>query len=91
MCNFESMEHLDDEIILNQNLKTTEVSLSTFILEVDLEYPEEIHDSHQDYPLAPTKETVILDWLSPNQTNLLWQMRNQETSRCSINRTEKLL
>ena len=25
------------------------------ILEVDLEYPKELHDLHNDYPLAPEK------------------------------------
>ena len=28
------------------------------ILEVDLEYPEELHDSHNSYPLAPEKKVV---------------------------------
>ena len=28
------------------------------ILEIDLEYPKELHDRHNDYPLAPEKITV---------------------------------
>jgi len=28
------------------------------ILEVDLEYPKELHDLHNDYPLAPERNTV---------------------------------
>ena len=26
-----------------------------YLLEVDLDYPEDIHDFHNDYPLAPEK------------------------------------
>lgn len=33
------------------------------ILEVDLEYPKELHDLHNDYPLAAEKTNVTEDML----------------------------
>ena len=35
-----------------------------YFLEVDLEYPEELHELHNDFPLAPEKLTVSNDILS---------------------------
>ena len=35
-----------------------------WILEVDLEYNEELHKLHNGYPLAPEKPAVKRDWLS---------------------------
>ena len=35
-----------------------------YILEVDLEYPKELHELHNDYPLAPEKLVVTNDVLS---------------------------
>ena len=35
-----------------------------YFLEVDLEYPDELHNLHNDYPLAPEKLVVTNDKLS---------------------------
>ena len=35
-----------------------------YILEVDLEYCKELHDSHNDYPLCPEKIEISSDMLS---------------------------
>ena len=47
---------MTEKQINNMNLgKYKEDSKKGFILEVDLEYPKELHDLHNDYPLAPEK------------------------------------
>ena len=35
-----------------------------YILEVDLEFSDELHELHNDYPLAPEKLAVTNDMLS---------------------------
>ena len=44
--------------------KYREDSNKGLILEVDLEYPDELHDLHNDYPLGPEKVKVTKDMLS---------------------------
>ena len=41
------------------------------ILEVDLEYPKEFHDKHNDYPLAPESLVVQKEWLSEYQNDII--------------------
>jgi len=44
--------------------KYNEDSKKGLTLEVDLKYPEELHDLHNDYPLGPEKVKVTEDMLS---------------------------
>ena len=41
------------------------------ILEVDLEYPAELHEEHNSYPLAPEKKAVKKEWMSDYQKGLM--------------------
>ena len=56
------------------NIKSN--SSTGYILDVDLEYPQELHDIHNDYSLAPEKINIPKEWLSdysleiPNAHNI---------------------
>ena len=45
-------------------MSISEKSLIGYFLEVDLEYPDKLHELHNDYPLAPEKLAVSSDMLS---------------------------
>ena len=56
---------LSQKNIENINLgKYTDESKKGLILEVDFEYPKELHDLHNDFPLAPEKIKVSENMLS---------------------------
>jgi hypothetical protein len=51
------------------NLDITQIpddSEEGYVREVDLKYPEELHDLHNDYPLAPEKMKISPEMLSPH-------------------------
>ena len=45
-------------------MSISEKSSIVYILEVDLQYPDKLHDSHNDYSLAPEKLAVSYEMLS---------------------------
>ena len=45
-----------------------------WILEVDLEYPAELHKEHNSYPLAPEKKVVKKESMSNYQKNLIKEL-----------------
>ena len=64
---FEAVQNID----LNKILETTDDYEEGYILEVDLHYPDKLHDGHQDFPLAPTKEIIYYKGLGEKQQELL--------------------
>ena len=45
-------------------MSISEKSPTGYFLQVDLQYPDELHELHNDYPLAPEKRAVSSDMLS---------------------------
>ena len=61
-----------------------------FILEVDLEYPQELHDRHNTYALAPERMVVQKKWMSEYQHGLLGKgMASAEVEKLVPNLRDK--
>lgn len=52
-------------------LKKNENARCGWILEVDLEYPAELHEEHNNYTLSPEKKVVEKEWMSDYQKKLI--------------------
>ena len=61
-ANFKWVKNIDKIKQKSMNIKSN--SSTGYILEVDLESPQELHDIHIDYPLATEKINITKEWLS---------------------------
>jgi hypothetical protein len=64
---WEKPEEFNEEIIL----KLLDDAKTGYIFDVDLEYPQDLHDKHNDYPLAADRVCVQFDQLSDHSKNVL--------------------
>ena len=79
----------EDDIINYDNGRTG------FILEVDLEYPKELHELHNDYPLAPEVMNVKANMLSEKQVEIYKlingsrEPKDEKTNKLTLNLNDK--
>ena len=59
-----------------------------YFVQCDLKYPEEYHDLHSDFPLAPVKGKILTKDLSEKQKTMLKLLKNSGFKRIP---TEKLI
>ena len=83
----------EDEIKTFDIYSISKESNKGYILEVDIEYPESLHDLHSDYPLAPERKIIQDEDLSPYAKELWTKLKgtggnNNQQTRPKV---EKLL
>ncbi|KAK3107612.1 hypothetical protein FSP39_018279 [Pinctada imbricata] len=64
----------DDELSIFDVNKISDFEKKGYTLEVDLEYPDELHDLHNCFPLAPVHKTVDYDEISSYNKELWDQL-----------------
>ena len=84
-ANFKWVKNINE---IEQKLTKIKSNSSTrHILEVDLEYPKNLHYEHNDYPLAPVKIKIQKEWLSnycleiANEHNISTETTITETTK----------
>ena len=53
---------------------------------MDLDHPEELHNSHSDFPLAATREAIKLEWFGECQEEL-----HEKFGMRIVSKSQKLL
>ena len=77
-----NFKFLDEDEIRNFDLMTIPPDAPTgYIVECDLQYPDHLHDLHNDYPMAAEHLTISREMLSPFATSLLDPRRPWKPSK----------
>ena len=63
-------------------IKKKENAKNGWILDVDLEYPKELHEEHNSFPLTPEKKQVKNEWMSEYQHSLIKDL-DLKTPKCN--------
>ena len=86
-------DKITEDDIINYNNGRTGYILE--VLEVDLEYPKELHDLHNDYPLAPEVMNVKANMLSEKQVEIYKlingskEPKDEKTKKLILNLNDK--
>jgi len=64
---------------LDEVLATPDDTPVGYVLEADLDYPQQLHDARSDYPLAPERMTVPEAWISDYQHALVSELGSKYT------------
>ena len=84
-----------DNVLTEEDILNYDNGELGYILDVDLEYPKELHDKHIDYPLAPQIMNVTADMLSDVQKDIYKQYnfnkdaKDEDTKKLILNVMDK--
>ena len=80
----------DDELTSFDVMTVSDESIFGYILEVDLDYPDHLHQLHSSYPLAPEQLEITRDMLSPYAAAFLEHMPWQPCTKLAPNLYNKV-
>jgi hypothetical protein len=78
-----------NETALEEVLKTADDNETGYILEVDLEFPEKIHDLLKEYPPCPEALTPQYEWFSDFQKGLYKVVQSEKEAKEKYNGCNK--